>query len=311
MRRPEVSGALDEIVLRCLAKDPTKRYQDADALCGALLKGPWATDPSRTAAPAGIGRPQSRLRPSARTRTRPAASSGAIAARSRDRRRLLVAPMAAMLLIALLLALALTRGSGGSGRVSAGEASAAQPGDAPARSHGSSSARGPIAATTSAGAGGRAGTTSAAVPSPAQGHAPASTPASPPSNPLAALSALVQADLQQGLIDPNAAEAISTCSAALLQAISSQDPQAAASELSEFASRVDLLAADGGIATPATAGALKAAATGAVSALTLALRASEPVSGSTSSSDGSGEASPPAEGDGAARRHDSGEGSHD
>jgi hypothetical protein len=219
--------------------------------------------------------------------------------------------MAAMLLIALLLALALTRGSGGSGRVSAGEASAAQPGDAPARSHGSSSARGPIAATTSAGAGGRAGTTSAAVPSPAQGHAPASTPASPPSNPLAALSALVQSDLQQGLIDPNAAETISTRSAALLQAISSQDPQAAASELSEFASRVDLLAADGGIATPATAGALKAAATGAVSALTLALRASEPVSGSTSSSDGSGEASPPAEGDGAARRHDSGEGSHD
>ena len=276
--RPEVSPALDAIVLRCLAKDPRDRCTHAEELCAALTKGP-ATPTARARANTGPATPTTRAR----------ANVTVISPRW-AKRRWIAAPALLALLGAVLVILALDHGPAGrSGRVGA-RASA----QAPSRVAATEPKR-PVTA-------GRAAAASASAVS--------SPRASPPSVALdasataAALSALTLADQQQGLIDARAAHAISRRTEALLDAVASRDPSAAARQLSGFGARVDALAARGDIASAAAAGTLKVAAAAAASALIASSPANAQASPGSEPS-GVGEASPPADGaKGRGHRHD-------
>lgn len=307
LRRPEVSVALDDLVLRCLAKDPAARYAQADALCAALLAVPGSTDRAPSDADLARGLQPVGIASAAAIRARRAASRAALSARSRGRSRLLAALLAAVLLVAIVLAL--DHGSGGSGGKSAAQTVALQPAHAAAAKRVVTQAHTPGA---SANLGGHVGSVAATagVPPPAQGRASAASSSPAPPDPAGALSALVLADRRQGLIDSGAAKAIFKRSAALLRALSIGDPGRAARDLSEFAKRVDQLAADGGIATPAVAAALMAAAT-AVASTIPASAPTEQGAPPSSPADGASESDSPAPGNGRAHRHDGGQGPHD
>jgi serine/threonine-protein kinase len=238
--RPDVSPALDEIVLRCLAKDPGARYPRASSLSGALIKAPA----TRTA----------EMRLGADTTILP---------RPQRERRWIAALAAGALVGALLILFALYHGTAG------------HSGGAPARAS-ATAAREPKRSPAAGSRPSAATSTTAASSGPA---AQPSTTAGP-SAAAAALSALVLADQHQGLIDSRAAEVISRRTAALLNALASGDPKQAARGLSQFGGRVDSLTATGDIATQATAGALKAAAAQAAGALLASSSASgEPDAG--------------------------------
>jgi predicted Ser/Thr protein kinase len=222
--RPEVSPALDETVLRCLAKDPGERYARADALSADLIGGPATRN---AAAGAGTG-PTSIHRP-------------------RRERRWIAALALAMLAAALLVLFALDHGPAGHSGGATAKASAAAP------AHAAANDPKPATATDSR----RSAETSATGPSSARaaqasGSAQAGGSADPAAA-AAALSALTLADRQQGLIDRIAASVISRRTAALLNALAAGDPNEVARRLSQFNSRVDTLAARGEIATSATA----------------------------------------------------------
>jgi serine/threonine-protein kinase len=121
--RPEVSPALDQIVLRCLAKDPRARYARAGELAGALMK-----EPSTRAAGTPTGARTTVLRLPQRER------------------RWIAALAAGALVAALLILFALYRGPAGhSGRAPARSAA-----NDPKRSAATGSR--PSAATTTTGA---------------------------------------------------------------------------------------------------------------------------------------------------------------
>jgi serine/threonine-protein kinase len=238
-RRPQVSAALDQLVLRCLAKDPAERYDRAQALCAALA----SAHPTRNGSDAdGAGAPPAR-------------------GRKRIRRRWLAAPASAALLVTV--ALLLDHGT------------AAKPGGATARASASSKHRAANDAKRAATSDRRTGTTTAggARSAPAgatgagTGNPPAPSGTADPATAAAALNGLVLADQQQGLIDERAASIISRRTAALLDAGSARDPNRAAHQLSDFGRRLDALSTRGDIASPATATALKAAATELANAL--------------------------------------------
>ncbi|TMK27146.1 MAG: hypothetical protein E6G62_00685 [Actinobacteria bacterium] len=215
--RPEVSPALDEAVLRCLAKDPGERYARAQDLSGALsgvLEGRSAT----------------------------ASAASAMGRRQRER-RWIAAAAAGALLGALLLILALDSGRTAHSGETAARASALAPNHAAATDPKRTAANAPPHRP------------------PSETTASASAPAlvGRTAEPAAALSGLILADRQQGLLDETAASMISRRATALLSAVSSSDPAEATRQLSGFNRRVDALAARGEIAMPAAA-ALKAAA---------------------------------------------------
>jgi serine/threonine-protein kinase len=264
--RREVSPGLDAIVLRCLAKDPRERYPRAHALSAALIK--------ERNADASAADPPTRV---------------TAAPRSRRKRAWIAAPALAALALALLVAL--DHGtSGRSGGASARGTSSAASG----AKH--SAASGPAhPASTSAGA--HSASTAAAAPPASSGP-----PVGAASSDTGGLTALTLSDQRQGLIDQRAAEAISRRTSALLAALASRDPAAAAARLAQFAKRVDVLAAGGHITTPAAAEALKAAAAG------LAGSAGVPPAAAGSAGDRQGGAPVDA---GRAHRHDGGGESQD
>ncbi|HWW90414.1 MAG TPA: protein kinase [Solirubrobacteraceae bacterium] len=239
-RRPEVSAALDEVVLRCLAKDPAARYDRAQALCAALTtvhltrNGSAADARGATHPPSGVrmrrlapAHPAGPAKPAAPARRYRASPPGA---HKRPRRRWLAAALAAA--VFLTLALLLDHGSAG------------RPGGA------------------------RTGA-AAAVSKPPAASRPnraARSGAADPAAAAAALNGLVLADQRQGLIDERAASTISDRTAVLLDAGSAGDPNRAAHQLSDFTRRLDRLAARGDISSPATTFALKAAAAGVANA---------------------------------------------
>jgi serine/threonine-protein kinase len=238
--RLDVSPALDEIVLRCLAKDPGARYPRASALSGALIKAPE----TRTA-DTGTG------------------ATTTVLPQPQRERRWIAAVAAGALVGALLILFALYHHTAGHSSGAPARASA----DAQTRA----AARGPKRSPAAGSRPAAATSTTGASAGPA---AQASTTAGP-SAAAAALSALTVADQRQGLIDSRAAEVLSRRTAALLNALASADSNQAARQLSQFGRRVDELAVTGGIANQATAGALKAAAAQAAGALV----ASSPASG--------------------------------
>jgi tRNA A-37 threonylcarbamoyl transferase component Bud32 len=263
--RPEVSAALDEVVLRCLAKDPEGRYDSARALCAALAEVP----PSGNGGAAGGAAP-TRVLSGARWR-RPAPPLPTRSAKRRARwwretpaqgrahaqrgRRWLAAPAAVAVLVVLLLLL--DHGSGG------------RPGGAAAR---------------------------ASVPSK---HAAASAPqraatsgTTDPAAAAAALDALLLSDQRLGLIDERAASVISRRTATLLNDGSSGDPSQTARQLSDFGRRLDALAHRGDVSSPATAIALKVAAAELANVLIASSRSNAETSpsGGVAATDGEGPA---------------------
>jgi hypothetical protein len=119
------------------------------------------------------------------------------------------------------------------------------------------------------------------------------------------LSALTLSDRQQGLIDPTAANAISSRTATLLNALASRDSNQAAHQLTRFARGVDALAASGHVATAAAADALKAAAAGLANALIASWASSGKASSTSGDPDAGSEAPVPADtGKGRGHRHD-------
>jgi serine/threonine-protein kinase len=256
--RPEVSGALDEIVLRCLAKDPKDRYPATEEVSESLMVAPLT---------AAEEAPPPR---EATTRVLPSASAAGPTAvrtppRARRGRRWVAVPAAATLLGALALILALGHGSAGRAPASTGRLASTKPG--PSR------ASGPAARRRADPAGVAKATTGAKASSPT-GSAPSASAPPDPSAALASLAALTLADEQQGLLDERAARAISRRSDALVRALSSGDAGALQQQLAAFGSRVDALAASGDVSTVAAAEALKSAAAGVMNAFTAASGAS-------------------------------------
>jgi eukaryotic-like serine/threonine-protein kinase len=274
-RRPEVSAALDEVVLRCLAKDPAERYDRAQALCVALTTVPSTRNGSAadasgaTRVPSGVH--WRRLAP-----RRTAGSAGPAARASRwtaspprahkqRKRRWLAAPAAAAVLVAL--ALLLDHGSAGrpGGATTGASAAPSKHSAASDPKRAATSDRRSAATTTSAPAAPSAPTGSTGAGS---GDPPATSGAADPAAAAAAaLNGLVLADQRQGLIDERAASVISRRTAGLLDAGSARDPNQAARQLSDFGRRLDALAARGDISSPATTTALKAAAAELANAL--------------------------------------------
>jgi serine/threonine-protein kinase len=303
-RRPELPAALDQIVLRCLAKDPGDRYEHAEQLCGALASVPLGASRS-TAAPRER---TTRVLPArAAPRAAPAAGSPlSLAGKGRGRRRRIVAPAALVLLVGLVLVLALGRGSGGSpatstARTPAGGAPHASATD-PKRAARDASAR----ASSSPSRPASSPRTSSAQSSPGPtsgGVAPAVA--------AAALSRLLLTDEQQGLIDGQAARAISRRSEALLRALAAGDPTETSQQLAQLAGRVDALIEEGAVATPAAA-ALRGATATLVNAAMSASASNRTASPPTAPA-GTGENPAPGKGDrGRGHRHDGGgEGSQD
>jgi predicted Ser/Thr protein kinase len=142
--RPEVTAGLQEVVLRCLAKEPGRRYVSAEELCGALR-----------ACSASVGAP-------ARTELQTEATRVLEPAAGRPRRRNRMAALAgALLLGAVGLALVLDLASSGSGaRRSASTKPAASV--KPARA-GASAAKAPPHPSTAAGAATAPASTAAAL----------------------------------------------------------------------------------------------------------------------------------------------------
>lgn len=258
-RRPEVPPALDAIVLRCLAKDPDDRYDRAEALSAALIKAPLT--PNGDATP---GEEATRVQPGTRVQPPRRRIVGTLADWPGGGRRWLALPAAA-LLATLLLVLALGHGSGGTPSASTARSSAPAPRHAttPAKA---SAAHGPATAARGS-----------SSPPASSGAGPASGPTDP-SAAAAALSRLVLADQQQGLLDAKAARAISRRGEALLEALSSGDGSQAAQQLSELTGKVDQVVAAGAVATPAAAAALKAAAAALASSVTSASTPNAPAS---------------------------------
>ncbi|HEV7584787.1 MAG TPA: protein kinase [Solirubrobacteraceae bacterium] len=276
--RREVSSGLDGIVLRCLAKEPRERYPRAEALAAALIK-----ERAAGGSPAG---------PRAGGAVAPRSSTNA--PRSRRRQRWIAAAAVAALGLALLLVL--DQGSGRSGGPAATGASAAGVAGVAARDpKAAASGHGHPASTAPA-------RPAAAAAAASSGQAGATTSVSAE----AALSALIVSDQQHGLIDQRAAEAISRRVASLLAALASRDAGATASQLAQFAKRVDALAAAGHITTPAAAEALKAAAAGLAGTQLAGSSTGEPPAAG-GEGDG-GEGTPPAAGRGRGHHHDGGGG---
>lgn len=285
-RRPELSGTLDRIVMRCLAKDPGDRYQRADALAAALLESPMPAE-ERTPVAAAMPRRSPRPLAAAPASPRLGASRSNAPLAGRERRRLFAAPVAAVLLLALLVALALAQGSGGTGH--GPRARTASTASATAR---------PVSAT------------SAATVGPARAaQSVAGAPRSPPGQ-TRDLSALILADERVGLIDPRYAPVLSQRLASLGAAISQGDGGATANDLAEFIGTVDSLSADGAIGASA-AGALRAAAGGLVGATGSAQTPDESGTPPPAATETGGEGGRSEGHDGAARRHDGGGGSQD
>jgi predicted Ser/Thr protein kinase len=313
--RPEVSPALDQVVLRCLAKDPGERYERAEALSAALVKAPvtgnaGAEEPGvGTRLLPGTHGPLSTRRPSAggpqpraaRAR-RWLATRGPARAHRRLRRRWIAAPAVATLLVALALVLehgSAGRPGGATARASAGPSRHTASSEQERAAAGSHPTAAPSATTaTAANANAGAPPRSAGGPSTASGTADASAAA-------AALRGLMLADEKQGLIDERAASVISRRMAALLAAPTTGGPKETAQQLSEFGRRLDALVARGDISSPATAAALNAAAVDLANALMSrsGSNAESSPTGGASAVDGEGAA--PAEGEkGKGHRHD-------
>jgi eukaryotic-like serine/threonine-protein kinase len=276
-RRPEGSAALDEVVLRCLAKDPGERYDPAQALCAALMEVPPTRNGSAadgdgpTRVPSGVRwrrsapRPVGSAKPRAAHAGRWTATPGPARAHRQRKRRWLAAPAAAAVLAAL--ALLLYQGSDGRPGAARTQGSAApskhNPASDPKRAATSDrrSAARTIGAPAAA-AGAPAGSTAVGSSDP-----PATSGAADPAAAAAALNGLVLADQRQGLIDERAASVISRRTAGLLDAGSARDPNQAAHQLSDFGRRLDALAVRGDISSSATTTALKGAAAELANAL--------------------------------------------
>jgi eukaryotic-like serine/threonine-protein kinase len=276
-RRPEVSAALDGVVLRCLAKDPAERYDRAQALCAALAKAlPTSNGSAARAAatreplvvhrhrsaprrPAGSAKPRAARAGRSRDTPGPARAHGA---RSR---RWLVAPAAAAVLVALVLLLA--HGSARRPGGATARASAVTSGHSAVSDPKRTATSGRRTAATPTGAPAAAASPPAGATRARSGNPAATSATADPAAAAAALNGLVLTDQQHGLIDERVASVISRRTAALLDAGSARDPKQAAQRLSEFGRRLDALAARGDISSPATATALKAAAASLANAL--------------------------------------------
>ncbi|HEV2924138.1 MAG TPA: protein kinase [Solirubrobacteraceae bacterium] len=265
-RRPEVSAGLDEVVLRCLAKDPGERYDGAQALCVALAEVPSTTNGSAadavaaTRVPSGVRwqRPAPRL-PGVSAKPRDGSARWTATpvlgrAHRRRKRRWLAAPVT----LAVLVTLALLLDHGSAGR----------PGGATARASGVPSKHKAASEVKRAATSNRGSTTTTAGPQAAVASAPAGATGAgvaaarsrtaDPAAAAGALNGLVLEDQQQGLIDGRAASVISRQTGELLDA-STRDAGQAAKQLLDFGSTLDVLATRGEISSPAVA-ALKAAA---------------------------------------------------
>jgi predicted Ser/Thr protein kinase len=266
-RRPEVSAALDEVVLRCLAKDPGERHDGAQALCTALAEIPSTSNRSAADASAATRVPSGvhwhRSAPGHRVSAKPRDGSarwtairGPARAHRRRKRRWLGAAVA----LAVLVTLALVFGHGSNRRPDGATArvwavpSAHRAVSDPKRAA-TSDRR---STTTTAGAQAAAASAPAGATGAGSGVPAATNRAADPAAAAAALNGLVLADQQQGLIDGRAASVISRQTAALLDA-SARDPSQAAKQFLDFGRRLDVLASRGEVSAPAAA-ALKAAA---------------------------------------------------
>ena len=268
-RRPEVSAALDEVVLTCLAKDPAERYDRAQALCAALTglapprNGSAADAGGASRVPSPVHWRRSAARRSAGSATpgtaragRRTATHGPARAHKQRKRGWLAAAAAAA---AVLVALALLLDHGSAGRPGGATARASAPSKHNAASD-------PKRAAASRGAPAAAASAPAAATGRGSGDRHA-TSAAAETAAAAALSRLLLADQQHGLLDERAASVIARRTAALLDAGSARDLNQASQQLSDFGRRLDALAARGDIYLPATATALKAAAAELANAL--------------------------------------------
>jgi hypothetical protein len=311
-RRPEVSAALDEVVLRCLAKDPGERHDSAQALCTALAEipstrnGSAADAAAATRVPSGVHwhRSAPRRPVSAKPRdgsARWTAPGGPARAHRRRKRRWLGAAVA----LAVLVTLALVLDHGSAGRPDGATARVWAP---PSKHQAVSDAKRAATSdrgstTTTTGAQAAAASAPAGATGGGSGIPAATSRTADPAAAAAALNGLVLADQQQGLIDGRAASVISRQTAALLDA-SARDPSHAAEQFLDFGRRLDVLASRGEVSSPAAV-ALNAAAVG----LTNALRSSSASNGEASPTGGvpstDGEEPGPGAGEkGEGHRHD-------